>query len=80
MSSRRSRKAGRGDRNHVQAIVEILAKFSFTDFLDQVDVGCGDQADVDADGFRTAHTLEFAFLQDAKEFSLDIERQVTDFV
>ena len=44
-------KRRRSDRDYVQAVIEILAELSFADFLDQVDVRCRDQADVDSNGF-----------------------------
>ena len=36
-------------REHVDAVIEILAERAFPDHLEEVAVGCGNQADVDVD-------------------------------
>src|SRR5689334_17607255 len=68
------------DRDDVEAVVEVLAKASLGDALDEVAVGGCDEADVEGDGFGAAEALELAFLEDAEEFGLEFEGEVADFV
>ena len=66
--------------HHVQAVIEVFAELALLDAAGQVAIGGGDHPDVDLDGFGTAQALQFALLQDAQEFGLQIHRQFADFV
>ena len=68
------------DGHHIEAIEKVFAKCALVHFLAQVNVGSGDDTDIHANGFRAAHALELALLQDAEKFGLQFERQLGDFV
>ena len=55
------------DRNHVQPVVEILAKRSFGHHLREIRVRRGDDADVDLDRVRVADAFELALLKHAQQ-------------
>ena len=76
----RSRSGGDGDRENVEAVVEVCAEFAGFHHLGEVAIGGGDQAGVGADGARTAEAFEFALLQNAQEFGLQLDRNFADFV
>ncbi len=80
MSSRRSRKRGHAERYDIEAVEKILAKAALLDFFFQIAIGRGDQADVQLDGARSAHALEFTLLQHAQQLGLQQGRQLADFV
>src|SRR5579862_1430637 len=65
---------------HVQPVVQILAKSSGFDGGEQVAVGGGNHAHVGAARGRVADALVFAFLNKAQQLWLHGERQVGDFV
>src|SRR5208283_5405088 len=68
------------DRNHVEAVVEVLAKRSIFERGAQIAVGSGEKANVDFDGACAAEPLELALLQHAEKFDLDGGRHVSDFI
>ena len=80
MSSRRSRNGGHVERDHVEAVIQVVAKSARLDRLRQASVGGGNQADVQLDRLGAAQPLEFAFLQDAQQFGLQAGREFADLV
>src|SRR5438552_17362042 len=66
--------------NHVQSVKEIFPKPARSDFVLQILVGSGNDADIDAHGGLRAYGLETLFLQSAEDFSLSLERHVGDLV
>src|SRR5579863_1410000 len=71
---------GKRDGKNVQAIKQVGPEAALADHLGEVLIGCGNDANVDMNGTRAAETLELPLLQDAQEFGLQIERQVSDLV
>ena len=51
------------DGEDVEAVVEVLAELVGFDEFFEVSAGCGDDSDVDFDGFDAADAFEFAFLE-----------------
>jgi hypothetical protein len=41
---------------------------------------CGNHANIDLDGFRSAHSLEATFLYDTQQFDLGLRAELTDLV
>ena len=68
------------DGEDIQAIEEIAAEFFLRDELGEIGVGGGDDADIDANGAIAAETFEFLFLKHAKQFGLEFQRKIADFV
>ena len=73
-------KRGQLHRDHVEAVEEVLAKLPFLHHLAELDVGRGDDADVDLDGLDAAEPHELALLDDAQQLGLGLERNVADLV
>jgi hypothetical protein len=71
---------GEAQREHVEAVVEIFAEAALGDRAGEVDVGGGEDADVDADGPVAADGLEGALLQDAQELGLGVDGELADLV
>jgi hypothetical protein len=68
------------DRDHVQAIVEVLAKFPRLDLGREVLVRRGEDARIDRDRARAAEPLDLAGLDRAQELGLRIQAHVADLV
>ena len=68
------------DREHVEAVVEVLAELAVLDQLDHVAVGGGDQAEVDLHRPLGADGIDLALLQRAQQLDLRVERQLADLV
>src|SRR4029077_9151093 len=68
------------DREDVEAVVEIVAKFAFRDRFLEIAIRRGDHAQVHLSRLRAADRLEFAFLQNAEQLYLQVKRQLADFV
>ena len=68
------------DREDAEAIVQVFAERLLADGLEQVAVGRRDDADIDFDRGRPANPLELAFLQDAEQLRLRLERELADLV
>ena len=64
----------------MQAIIEVLAESPLRDRLLEVDVGGGEDADIDLEGAVAADGLEGAFLQDAQELGLELDGELADLV
>lgn len=54
----------------IEAIEQVLAKATLLDFLVQVFVGSGDEANVHPNGLVSPQAFNFPLLQDAQEFNL----------
>src|SRR5579859_1847241 len=67
-------------RDDVQAIEKILAKGAARDFLVEVFVGGGDDANIDAHGLIGADRLEALLFEHAQNFCLRAKAHVADFV
>ena len=80
MSSRRSRSGGQVDADDVQAIVEVFAEASLFHLVLQVDVGRGNDADVNLDRLHAAEAHELALLHHAQQLGLRLDRHVADLV
>ena len=59
---------------------EILTEATCSGFCGNVDVGGGDDADIDAARAGGADAFEFAGFQDTQKFGLKLERDIGDFV
>ena len=80
MSSLRSRSGGSWIGDDVQAVEEVLAEPALLHHPPQVDVGGGDDADVDLDRLDAAEAHELALLNHAQQLGLGLERDVADLV
>src|SRR6185437_13131195 len=68
------------DRNHVQPVVEILAKGIFRYLLLKITVSGGNYTHVDGDFVGAAYRAHSALLQHAKEFDLHGQSHLADLV
>ena len=66
--------------NHMKAVEEVLPELPFFHHLAQLDVGRGDDPDVDLDRLDAAEPHELALLNDAQELGLRLERDVPNLV
>src|SRR6187455_3760643 len=64
----------------VETIIQIIAKLSRSHQRLEVAMGRGENPDIDLDRLAGADPFELAFLEDAKEFRLKVERQVADLI
>src|SRR6202011_2423202 len=64
----------------METVEQILAKLPLLHHLAKVDVGRGDDPHVNLDGLHAAETHEVAFLDDAQELGLSLERDVPNLV
>ena len=80
MSSRRSRKRGRVQADHVEPVVQVLAEPAGADQGLEVLVGRRQDPDVDRDRLRAADPLEGHLLEHAEQLGLDLEVDVADLV
>ncbi len=67
-------------REHIQPIVEILAKAPGRDIFAQPTVGGRQHAHVEGNGRASAQPLHFALLQHAQQFRLQPERHLGDLI
>jgi hypothetical protein len=68
------------NREDAQAIVKVLAEAACIDFMFQVAIGGGDDANVDLAATGIADTFQFLLLQDAQQLCLHREWYFGDFV
>src|SRR5262249_53864984 len=68
------------DREHIEAIVEILAELPVGDRLRQIAVGGGDDPRVGPQPARAAEPLKLPLLQDAQELRLRRQAHLADLV
>lgn len=64
----------------MKAIIEILPKTAFPAGFFEINVGRGDNPDVDRYFRRTSDTLDFSKLENTQKVHLEFERHVSDFV
>ena len=67
-------------RQHVEAVIEILAQLAGGDRLAQPHIGRGDDADIDLDRLPAADPQDLALLQKAQQQALQIDRHIADLV
>jgi len=68
------------ERNDVEAIEKILAETAVQNFLFEIFVGGGNDANIDADGLIGADRLEALLFEDAKNFGLGAKTHIADFI
>src|SRR5262245_13880611 len=68
------------DREHIEAVVQVLPERPCRNCPLHVLVRRRQQPDVDLDGFRAAEPLELALLQHAQQFDLRVEVDVANLV
>src|SRR6202008_2162107 len=73
-------KRGQVNLENVQAIVEVRAEAPFLDKLFKVFVGRGDAAKIDVDRMSATDAGDFAFLKNAQQISLRLQRDIADLV
>ncbi len=71
---------GDADREDVEPIEEIGAETAGGDFMGEIAMGGGDEANVNGDRHVAADALNGFFLQHAQEHDLDLARQLRDLV
>ena len=68
------------DRNHVEAIKEVLPESLLLDHFFQVLVGGRDNSDIDLNRPTPPHPLKGSFLYHSQKFDLKRETHLADFV
>ena len=58
------------DRDHIQAVIEVLPELAFIDVVPDVAVRRRDHSHIDFEGLCPAHALEFLQFEDAQQFGL----------
>src|SRR5882672_1094335 len=72
---------GRQDeREDIESIIQVISESTLGYHLGQIAIGGGDQTNVHANRPRAPQTLEFLFLEHAKQLRLQLERNVAHFV
>src|SRR5439155_7049763 len=71
---------GNEERNDIETIKEILAKPAVQDFLFEIFVGGGDDADVDTTGLVRPDRFEALLFEYTQHFGLRAETHIADFV
>jgi hypothetical protein len=67
-------------RQHVEPVVQVLAEGARGHGGLEIDVGGRDHAHIDLDRARAADAIDGAFLQEAQQVGLHVQRQVADLV
>src|SRR6202140_4670070 len=68
------------NREYIQTVIEVAAKFAPLHHVHQISVGRGDQTNVHSVSSSTAQALEFLFLQDTQQFGLQSRRNISHLV
>src|SRR5262245_15945887 len=68
------------DRDHVNAVEQIVTELPLSHLLFEILVGCNDYAHIDFNGNFTADRVKLTFLQDAQKLGLRGTRHVADLV
>ncbi len=68
------------ERDHVEPVEQVLAKVAAFDFVFEILVRGGHDADIHLDRFGRTHRLQTLFFQRAQDFGLRLERHVADLV
>ena len=71
---------GDGNRHFGQSVVQIIAERLVSNHLIKIAVSRAHDANIDRDRLASADTFNRAFLQKAKQFYLQWQRDVTDFI
>ena len=71
---------GNGNRDHVEAIVEVLAELPARHQGGEIPIGGGDQSHVRGDELGPAHAEELPVLDDVQELGLQAERHLPDLI
>ena len=66
--------------DHVQPVVEVLAKAALFDHSRQIAIGGGEDTNLDGNAVRSTHRPNLFFLQGAQQLGLQIEGQLADLV
>ncbi len=65
---------------HVQTVEQVAAEFFFFHRPNQIAIGGGDQPHVHPDRLRSSQPLELLVLQNAQQFGLQLQRNVSHLV
>src|ERR1700722_18429693 len=68
------------DADYIEAIEKVFAELAFAHELAQIDIGGGDDADIDLNLLDSAEMHESAVLQHAQDFALRVHGHGSDFV
>src|SRR5205823_7448494 len=68
------------DLDDLHAVVEVLAKCALADELLEIAVGRANDANVSGHGLPAADALERSVLEQAKQLSLNLQREIADLV
>src|SRR5258708_15040886 len=68
------------DRKHIQTEKQIRTELLFAHHRFQIAVGRSNQARIGAKAARASQPLEFPLLQNAEQFGLQFERNLSDFI
>src|ERR1700730_17977588 len=69
-----------GNRENIQAVVEVAAELFLYNHIFQIAMSRGDNPNINLFRACTAQTLELAFLEDANQFVLQFQVDITDFI
>jgi hypothetical protein len=72
--------SGEGNGNDADTIVEVLSEISFGHFLMEIPIGCGDDPDIDFDGFTISNSFELLFLDNSQQGLLKMEWNLSDLI
>ena len=64
----------------IETVIEVLAKIAFRNRLLQIDVGGGDDPDIDVDLVMPSDPAETHFLEDTQQIDLDVQRRLSQFI
>ena len=71
---------GEGNLQDIQAVEEVFPEASLPAGLFEVDIGCGNDADIDGNFDRASHPLDLSRFQDPQKVDLERKGHVPDFV
>ena len=64
----------------IEAVKKVFAECAFRDFLFQVFIRGADDSDICLERFISSDARELAFLQDAQDFTLNLQGHFADLV
>src|SRR6516164_10749316 len=68
------------DRQHIEAVIEILAQLACRNRLAQPHIGRRDYPDINLDRLTPTDAQDLSFLQKAQQQPLQVYRHVADFI
>jgi hypothetical protein len=68
------------DWEDIEAIIQIRTKFFLLNQLPQILIRGGDHPHIDRNYAAASQPLDLLFLEDAQEFGLEFEREISDFI